>query len=154
VVLGRDTDGEVLVSGGGDFGNERWHEFQVPGDFKDTSDDLDVGEGEISLTVVIQLDEYPQDTGWRIDRLDIQDEEVIRIPAGIYLTPEMIVVRTVILTENELYHFNVYDMTEDGIEGGNGKTEKVSNFAPSTVILIMSSFSRPASTSSIVFGDD
>jgi hypothetical protein len=49
---------------------------------------------------------------------------VIRIPAGMYLTPKMIVVRTVILEENEMYNFNIYDMLEDGIDDGIGKIGK------------------------------
>lgn len=113
-----------MVSGGGDFGSERRHEFQVPNDYKEKADEPEVAEGQIPLTVVIQLDNYPQEIGWRVDRLDIQNEEVIRIPAGIYLTPEMIVVRTVILEEDELYYFNIYDTTENGIEKGKGKLNK------------------------------
>ncbi|KAG7353653.1 peptidase S8 family protein [Nitzschia inconspicua] len=119
VVLGRDAKGKVLVSGGGDFGSERWHEFQVPQDFKDRPEVPDISHGQIPLTVVIQLDEYPQEIGWRIDRLDIHNEEIIRIPAGVYVTPEMIVVRTIVLQEKEVFNFKVFDMTGDGIEGGN-----------------------------------
>jgi hypothetical protein len=126
VVLGTDAGGEVLVSGGGDFGSERWHEFQVPTDLNQKPEEPKVPEGQIPLTVVIQLDGYPEEVGWRIDRLDIQNEEVIRIPAGIYLTPEMIIVRTVVLVENELYNFHIYDMSEDGIDDGKGKERYVS----------------------------
>lgn len=120
VVLGKDAEGEVLLSGGGDFGIERAHEFQVPTYFTEKQENPQVADGQIPLTVVIQLDSSPQDVGWRIERLDIQTEEVIRVPAGIYLTPSMIVVRTVVLEENELYHFAIFDMSHDGIENGKG----------------------------------
>ncbi len=121
VVLGRNSDGEVLVSGGGDFGHEKSHDFQVPPDFIDDQEKPDLSEGEIPLTVVVQLDGFPQEIGWRVDRLDVQIEEVIRIPAGIYSTPGMKVIRTVILQQGELYSFNLYDITQNGIENGYGK---------------------------------
>jgi hypothetical protein len=113
-----------LLSGGGDFGSGRRHEFQVPTDLNEKPEEPEVGEGQIPLTVVIQLDGYPEEVGWRIDRLDVQDENVIRIPAGMYLTSEMIVVRTVVLEEKEVYNFNIYDMSEDGIDDGKGKISK------------------------------
>ncbi|KAL3924346.1 MAG: hypothetical protein SGARI_006052, partial [Bacillariaceae sp.] len=94
VVLGREEDGDVLLSGGGDFGKERWHEFQVPADFKDKTNKPDIQEGQIPLTVAIQLDAFPQEIGWRVDRLGVEVEEVIRIPAGIYTTPGMVIART------------------------------------------------------------
>jgi hypothetical protein len=121
VVLGRDEEGEVLLSGGGDFGSERSHDFQVPKDYPDESDSPQITAGSIPLTVVIQLDSFPQETGWRIDNLGVQVEEVIRLPAGIYTTPDLKVVRTVVLQEGELYYFNIYDINEDGIKNGNGK---------------------------------
>lgn len=121
VVLGRNSDGQPLVSGGGDFGYEKWHDFQVPSDFVDDEEKPELSDGEIPLMVVVQLDNFPQEIGWRVDRLGVKIEEVIRIPAGIYSTPEMKVIRTVILQQGELYNFNLYDMTQNGIENGYGK---------------------------------
>jgi hypothetical protein len=121
VVLGRNAIGKVLAFGGGNFGREESHSFQVPNDFAEEEDIPLIEDGQIPLTVVIQLDSFPQEIGWRIDRLGIQIEEVIRIPAGIYTTPEMTIIRTIVLEKNELYYFNIYDMVGDGIEAGHGK---------------------------------
>lgn len=121
VVLGRNVEGLILVSGGGDFGHEKWHDFQVPLNFVDDEEKPNLAEGEIPLTVVVQLDDFPQEVGWRVDRLGVHVEEVIRIPAGIYTTPEMKVIRTVILQHGELYCFSLYDMTQNGIKNGFGE---------------------------------
>ena len=69
---------------------------------------------------MVQLDAYPQEIGWRLDRLGIEVEEVIRVPAGIYTIPFTKVVRTIVLEEGELYFFSIYDVLEDGIEDGSG----------------------------------
>jgi hypothetical protein len=122
VVLGRNPDGQILVSGGGDFGHEASHDFLVPSDFIDNQEEPDLAEGEIPLTVVVQLDGFPKEVGWRVDRLGVEIEEVIRIPAGIYSSPGMKVTRTVVLQEGELYYFNLYDMAQNGIENGYGKS--------------------------------
>lgn len=120
-MLGRNAIGKVLAYGGGDFGREESHFFNVPKDFAEKEMPI-IEDGEISLTIVIQLDNFPREIGWRIDRLGIQVEEVIRVPAGIYPTPEMTIIRTIVLERNELYYFNIYDIMEDGIGAGYGKT--------------------------------
>jgi hypothetical protein len=121
VILGRSPNGEVLVSGGGDFGHRQTNEFVVPAEFDDeTEDEPIIDEGQIPLTIVIQMDNYPQEIGWRVDRLGIEVEEVIRVPAGIYTMPQTLVVRTIVLEEGELYYFRVYDVLEDGIDNGYG----------------------------------
>lgn len=79
-----------------------------------------IGPGEIPLTVVIRLDEFPQETGWRIDRLGIEVETIERVPAGIYIVPNQIVVRTIILEEGETYFFNRVDVLGNGIQNGVG----------------------------------
>ncbi len=121
VVLGRNTIGKVLAFGGGDFGHEESHSFLVPEDFVEEEDIALVEDGQILLTVVIQLDSFPEEIGWRIDRLGIQIDEVIRIPAGIYTVPEATIIRTIILEKEELYYFSMYDIIEDGIAAGYGK---------------------------------
>lgn len=123
VILGRSANGEVLLSGGGDFGHSDSNEFEVPSEIEDVSDEEPIiGEGQISLTIVIQLDSYPRENGWRIDRLGLEVEEILRVPAGIYTVPQTKVTRTVVLEEGELYYFRVYDILEDGIDGGYGKS--------------------------------
>jgi hypothetical protein len=107
---------------GGDFGNRISLPFDTPADFDNDVDDAPViGEGQLPLTIVIQLDNFPTEIGWRVDRLGIEVEEVIRVPAGIYTTPLEKIVRTVVLDEGELYYFRIYDVVEDGINGGLGE---------------------------------
>lgn len=146
LVLGRSSsddaafvvDSLVLVSGGGDFGFEEEHEFEVPENVDDYYVDEngdgggEVGQnpddnmvdliknGKIPLTIVVQLDSQPQEVGWMVDHLGTQVSEVIRIPAGIYTTPQMTVVRTVLLKLDELYFFNLYDLAGNGMKDGYG----------------------------------
>jgi hypothetical protein len=111
------------VSGGGNFGDSESHDFLLPANFNEASDDEPIiGEGEMPLTIVIQLDSYPQEIGWRVDRLGLEVEEIIRVPAGIYTIPQTTVVRTIVLEEGELYYFRIYDVLEDGLDGGYGKS--------------------------------
>ncbi len=121
VSLGSRPYGDVLVSGGGDFHGTIFHDFNVPTDYKETNTEDDtppIGEGKIPLTIVLQLDESPREIGWKVERLGIEVETVIHIPAGVYKIPGATIVRTVILEKNELYYFYVYDVTSNGIDGG------------------------------------
>lgn len=120
VSLGSQPNGPILVSGGGSFESSLVHNFDVPVEFKEeSSDDVPIiGEGQIPLTIVIQLDDNPQETGWKVERLDIEVETVIEIPAGIYKIPGATIVRTIVLEKNELYYFRIYDVTSTGIENG------------------------------------
>jgi hypothetical protein len=59
--------------------------------------------------------------GWRVDRLGLEVEEIIRIPAGSYVTPFAKVTRTIILEKGELYYFRIYDVMEDGLGSGYGE---------------------------------
>ena len=120
--LGRTPDGEVLLSGGGEFSSRLTLEFSTPSDYSSVEvDEVPViGEGQLPLTIVIQLDNFPSEIGWRVDHLGIEVEEVIRVPAGIYSTGGEKIVRTVVLDEGELYYFGIYDVVEDGINGGYG----------------------------------
>jgi len=121
--LGRNTNGEVLLSGGGDFGDSESAIFTVPEVFEDSfEDDLILEEGQLPLTIVIQLDNYPQEIGWRMDKLGIEVENVIRVPSGIYTIPQSTVVRTVVVEEGELYSFSISDVVQDGITDGFGKS--------------------------------
>ena len=121
VVLGRNAIGRVLAFGGGNFGHEESHSFLVPKNFVDEEEKPLIGDDQIVLTVVIQLDSFPEEIGWRIDRLGIQIDDVIRIPAGIYTIPDTKIIRTIVLERNELYYFNIYDIIEDGMDSGYGE---------------------------------
>ena len=54
----------TFSQGGGDFGLRSHHEFEVPKEYDEPSGDdtepLTV-EGQVALTIVIQLDNYPQE---------------------------------------------------------------------------------------------
>jgi hypothetical protein len=56
-----------------------------------------------------------------VDRLGLEVEEIIRVPAGSYVTPFAKVTRTIILEEGELYYFRIYDVMEDGLGSGYGE---------------------------------
>eukprot|EP00529_Nitzschia_sp_RCC80_P007807 CAMPEP_0113509608 /NCGR_PEP_ID=MMETSP0014_2-20120614/37671_1 /TAXON_ID=2857 /ORGANISM="Nitzschia sp." /LENGTH=1244 /DNA_ID=CAMNT_0000405459 /DNA_START=1 /DNA_END=3732 /DNA_ORIENTATION=- /assembly_acc=CAM_ASM_000159 len=115
-ITGGDNEGVVLLSGGGNFGASRQHEFELPADVVDglesneinseTSDLLE--NGKVSLTVVIYLDNTPQDVGWVIEHLGTQQKDVIHVVPGVYKTPDVKIIRTVPLTRDELFLFRLY----------------------------------------------
>ena len=107
VAVGQSPDGEVLLSGGGNFGYKEEHEIRVPLSYNSGPQNEEpttaVGEGQIALTVVIRLDAQPEGIGWKVDRLDIEVDPVISVPAGVYNQPKTTITRTLILDEGELY---------------------------------------------------
>ena len=76
----------------------------------------------IEVTVAIQLDLYPQEIGWRIDRIGLTVDEVAHFPAGIYKNPGALEVETVLVETGGLYSFTIYDVVGDGMccESGEG----------------------------------
>jgi len=78
------------------------------------------GRDRINVTVAIQLDEYPQEVGWNIYQLGSSVIEIIRIPAGIYLTSSILVMKTVSVLKDELFSFNIFDVVGDGLCCGFG----------------------------------
>ena len=75
------------------------------------------------MTVGIQMDDFPQEVGWRIDHIGFEVDEVIRIPAGIYKSPGAVESQTVDLQKGELYSFTIFDVAGDGIccDYGDGR---------------------------------
>jgi hypothetical protein len=120
VSLGHSPGGMVLVSGGGNFGDTQTYDFVIPVDYADTEDpDAPIiQDGQIPLTIQIQLDSYPQEIGWGVERLGLEVEEIIRVAPGIYSVPRTLVMRTIILEQGELYNFRITDINSDGIENG------------------------------------
>jgi hypothetical protein len=122
VYLGRGTSGTLLISGSGNFGSSQAQDFIVPSDFQDDTDSEDDGpvleDGQTLLTIQIKLDSYPTETSWKVDRLGIEVEEVINIRPGTYSELGMLVTRTLVIREKELYYFRLLDMQEDGIMNG------------------------------------
>jgi len=119
IVTGSKTMGQILLSGDGVFDREMRHEFDVPISFVEETSDVDeVGPEQIPLTILIQLDSKPQEIGWKVERLGIDVETIIDIPAGVYRVPDAQIVRTLVLERDDLYYFRCYDMASDGIENG------------------------------------
>lgn len=117
--LGAKPNGEILVTGPSKFESGSSHEFDLPNEYVEKSDEnLEIAPGQIPLTIVLQLDGQPHEIGWKVDRLGIEVEPIIDIPAGIYKIPGAQIVRTIILEKNELYDFRCYDVSSDGIENG------------------------------------
>ena len=63
VVLGRNAVGKVIAYGGGDFGREKFHSLRLPTDYVDDAEKPLIEDDQIALTVVIQLDGFPEETG-------------------------------------------------------------------------------------------
>jgi hypothetical protein len=120
VLLGRAAIGTVLASGGCNFGSVATHELNIPEEYVDPDqDELIIGEGQLALTIVIQLDSDPLENGWRVDRLGMEEVEgVVRVPPGVYKIPRAKIIRTIAVDEGELYSFSVSDLGNNGIEEG------------------------------------
>lgn len=108
------NNGQVLVAGDGKYFNGEDKAFHIP----EFIGDVEVPEGKILLTVQIMLDDYPQDSGFRVEKLLLSAEEVASIQAGIFLVPFQTVVRTYFLDEGELHNFHMVDVFGDGINQG------------------------------------
>lgn len=129
VILGRVATGTVLASGGDKFGASQQYELKIPIDYADpVVDGPIIAEGQIAMTIVLQLDGTPLDNGWRVDQVGgLEAEEVVRVPPGVYRTPLAKVVRTIALDEDELYSFSVTDLGNNGIEDGYGMSARLSS---------------------------
>jgi trypsin len=112
----------TLVSGGGNFGSEKSDSFSIPTDAYDDDGDGEVviAKGQVPLTVAIQLDEYPKEIGWRVDRVGIALETVYSVPQGTYRTPNELVVENLALEKRQIYTFHVTDSEGDGMNRGYG----------------------------------
>jgi hypothetical protein len=70
----------------------------------------------IDVTVAIQLDQYPEEIGWKIDQLgETGVTEIVRIPAGVYRTPSTVVTKTVSVLKGGLFIFTIFDIVGDGM---------------------------------------
>ena len=79
-------------------------------------------EGFIGATIEIQVDDNPQDIGFKVDLLGFTVVNVIRRQAGIYTKAGEVVSERIFLQEGELYSFTIFDVKGDGFccLNGNG----------------------------------
>ena len=70
---------------------------------------------KLSATITIQMDNFPEDVGWKLDKIDFDAVEVAGRLPGIYRLPNQLVTETVALEEDVLYRFVIYDLNGDGI---------------------------------------
>ena len=71
-------------------------------------------EGFIGATIEIQMDDFPQEIGFKVDLLGFTMENVIRRQAGIYTKAGEVVSERIFLEEGELYSFTIFDVRGDG----------------------------------------
>ena len=93
-------------------------------------------QGNILATIQIFMDEYPQDVGFRVDRLGLSLESVIRRQAGLYTTPRQVVTETFFLEEGELYSFTIFDVRGDGICCSFGQGNYTLSLDGSAVVVV------------------
>jgi len=77
-----------------------------------------VGGGFVTAKIEIQMDNYPQDVGFKVNGLDgsgLSLDPVFRRPAGSYTTPGALIVESLQLREGALYLFTIFDVANDGL---------------------------------------
>lgn len=74
-------------------------------------------EDTINATITIEMDSYPTDIGWKVERLGRQVEEVVQVSPGFYKDPHATVEHTIPLHMGEVYSFSIIDILGDGVYG-------------------------------------
>jgi len=114
--------GTILASGGDRFGSELSRSFFIPLDApKDDGNDngeVTIEEGQTPLTVVIKLDDFPNEISWQVNRIGVDNETIFSVNRGTYRNPGETIVQTLALDEREIYNFKVTDAERDGIKDG------------------------------------
>ena len=109
---GVGDEGTAVVSGSGEFGQEAQHVFKalaVPA--------LEAPvRKHVPLTVVIQMDQYPEEVGWVLQRIGSSPAELARRPVGTYRAEwqDTAVIEWVELAPGGLYRFDIFDAYGDG----------------------------------------
>jgi len=89
-------------------------------DCPDKEEEPSPSENEISATLRIQMDDFPEEIGWRIDRIDLNSIETVAVRyIGDYNDPKMLVEETILLDRGEIYNFDIIDSYQDGIVASN-----------------------------------
>ncbi|KAL3929865.1 MAG: hypothetical protein SGBAC_012022 [Bacillariaceae sp.] len=109
---------QVFASGGGNYGQEATYDFTIPADADSGAVDPIIGDGTIPLTVSLLFDDFPEEVGWQVDRIGIDATTVYSFPPGSYRTPNGRAIQTVMLQDNQIYRFKIYDFQRDGMPGG------------------------------------
>lgn len=77
----------------------------------------------MSVDLRIQMDKYPEEIGWRMERIGVKLEVIESRVPGVYKQENILVEEKIILEEGELYSFVVFDIYKDGICCGFGSGE-------------------------------
>lgn len=128
IASGISGDGRMLLFGNGNFGALAKHEFQVPSAAESNGQlsnelalSLQQATGTIPLGIVLQLDDQPAETGWKIERIGFKTETVVQVPAGVYRNPGEMMTFSIDLDHDELYTFTLFDAGRNGMAPGRGK---------------------------------
>jgi len=113
-----DDPSQVFASGGGNFGPEASFDFSIPANANTGGIPSIIGDGTIPLTVSLLFDEFPQEVGWHVDRIGIENTTVYTFPPGTYRTPNSRAIQTVMLQDKQIYSFRITDFERDGMPGG------------------------------------
>lgn len=112
---------QVFASGGGNYGQEATYDFTIPADADRGAVDPIIGDGTIPLTVSLLFDDFPEEVGWQVDRIGIDATTVYNFPPGSYRAPNGRAIQTVMLQDNQIYRFKIYDFQRDGMPGGTSE---------------------------------
>eukprot|EP00546_Thalassionema_frauenfeldii_P014611 CAMPEP_0178930128 /NCGR_PEP_ID=MMETSP0786-20121207/21040_1 /TAXON_ID=186022 /ORGANISM="Thalassionema frauenfeldii, Strain CCMP 1798" /LENGTH=803 /DNA_ID=CAMNT_0020606575 /DNA_START=731 /DNA_END=3139 /DNA_ORIENTATION=- len=93
-----------------------------PAYFNCTADEEDISpaENQLLATLKIQMDEYPDEIGWHVDRFAVNRLETVALRnPGDYRQPNELVEEKVLLDEGEIYIFKIFDTFQDGLDASN-----------------------------------
>lgn len=112
---------QVFASGGGNYGPEATYDFDIPANANTGAMEPIIGEGTIPLTVSLVFDAFPEEVGWQVDRIGIDSTTVYNFPPGTYRVPNGRAIQTVMLEDNQIYRFRIFDFERDGMPGGTSE---------------------------------
>lgn len=72
--------------------------------------------GTFPVTLKIQTDSYPEEIGWYLERLDLDETvSISMIPYGFYTISNELIEREMMVTDGGFYRFTIFDSNLDGI---------------------------------------
>jgi len=86
------------------------------GKFEATDESYFVTEGDFELRITINTDRFPEEIGWRLERLDLEAvASVALVPPTFYTTQLAVIEEDLLVARNGLYRLTVDDSISDGI---------------------------------------